>query len=164
MTEPQSNLFQDPQSLVSDLNEFARCFPVHGPVADLAVKRLVEILQLKEVGQARGGGKRPPRNREIIAATRVVAQMARINQQERDSIAGLMGMGPQIATAVQVNIDTQRASEKDEALNDLVARTAAESRAILDAYGPGHAGDVGSEPTDHDGPGGNGNGRPEQSA
>ncbi len=149
--EPQSNLFSDPKHIVSDLNAFAR-FPTGGAVADLAAKRIAEILMLKKVGIGKDGQARAPRVREIIAAARVVVSMEKINQQERDAMAGLTDARTQVTTAIQVNIDTKSASAKDEALSDLIARTTADTRAILDAHGRADAGDVGVQPPDPDGP------------
>lgn len=130
--EPQSRLFTDPDKLVSDLNTFSR-FPAEGKLNELATLRIAETLQLKEIGIGQDGKPRKPRHREIMAAVRAQQVSARINQHERDVIAGLLGAGERAQTAIQINIDTAKASQEDEERNDFIARIAAESAAILAA-------------------------------
>lgn len=161
--EPQSNLFSDPKHIVSDLNAFAR-FPSGGAIAELATKRVAEILMLKKVGIGKDGKPRAARVRELIAAANVIVAMEKLNMQERDSIAGLTDARAQVTTAIQVNIDTKSASEKDEALYDLIARTTADTRAILDAHGCVDPSDPGSEPPHSTGPVEDGGGSPPEPA
>ncbi len=154
MPDQDSSLFSDPDKIVSDLNQFAR-FPVDGLIANLAAVKAAQILKGELVGIDPDGKPRPPRIRDINAAIRAVISMVKINQAERDAVAGLRGDRDRISKAMQLLLDMNAASTQQGAHHDLLTRTALEARALLDSLegGPEPDRDSPSAGEDHVGPG-----------
>ena len=154
-TEPQHELtlFRDADKIVSDFNAFASAverFPVGGEICELAVERIREILGEGTVGLDKLGQPRRARPREQLAAARVLAAMARVNQAAVGQLVDLIR--PQVTQALQVNIDNRNGGTVD----DLTARTIQRAEAALEFLDAASEGDSGGEHVSPEQPGSNG--------
>jgi len=159
MVDLQSDILENPRKILSDLvlivSQKSR---IPDEVMNALVERASEV-----VSEVKPGSREWDRIARFMQREEKLGLERKRLQTEVYRVL-LSILAPQVATAVQVNIDTQRASEQDEVLNDLIARTTAETRAILDAHGPANAGDDRGQQPHPDRPGGNGDGRPVEPA